>query len=287
MKSVSAHAAPQTKSEARHSRHLCHQKSGAERRDLLGSTHLMKKLRSVLVAVSLGLCFIVLASPSQAAEKIRALVVTGGHDFEREAFFKMFKDNPEITFQAVEHPQAQAWFKADAAAQYDVLVFYDMYQKIDDETKANLVSRLKEGKGLVALHHCLGSYQDWDEYTKIIGGKYHLKERLVSGVKKPGSTYKHDVQFRVKVADPKHPVTRGVKDFDIVDETYGGLEIRPGVTTLLTTEEATSSPAVGWAHMYEGTRVVTLQLGHDHKAYENPSFRRLLAQAIRWSTKRD
>jgi type 1 glutamine amidotransferase len=247
----------------------------------------MKTLRSILGAFSLGLCLILLAWPGQAADKIRVLVVTGGHDFEREPFMQMFKDNAEITFQAVEHPQAQAWFKADAAAKYDVLVFYDMYQKIDEEAKANLVSRLKEGKGLVALHHGLGSYGDWDEYTKIMGGRFHLKERVVSGVKTPGSTYKHDVQFRVHVADPNHPVTRGVKDFDILDETYGGLEVRPGVHTLLTTKEPTSSPTICWAHTYEAARVLTLQLGHDHKAYENPSFRQLLTQAIRWTAKRD
>lgn len=247
----------------------------------------MKTLRSLVMVLSLGLIILLPTWSGHAAEKIRVLVVTGGHDFEREPFFQMFKDNTEITFQTAEHPQAQAWFKPDAATKYDVLVFYDMYQPIADEAKANLVSRLKEGKGLVALHHCLGSYQDWDEYTKIIGGKYHLKERVVNGTKMPGSTYKHDVQFRVHVADSNHPVTRGVKDFDILDETYGGLEVRPGVQTLLTTEEATSSPKVGWAHTYEGTRVVTLQLGHDHKAYENPSFRRLLTQAIRWTAKRD
>lgn len=34
--------------------------------------------------------------------------------------------------------------------------------------------RAQEGKGLVALHHCLASFQDWDEYPKIIGGRYHL-----------------------------------------------------------------------------------------------------------------
>ena len=60
-----------------------------------------------------------LASAADAAkassEKIRVLVVTGGHGFEKEPFFKLFKDNPDITFQAVEHPNAYTSLKAEAA----------------------------------------------------------------------------------------------------------------------------------------------------------------------------
>ena len=49
------------------------------------------------------------AEPAQSSQgKIRVLVVTGGHGFEKEPFFKLFKDNPDITYQAVEHPNAYA-----------------------------------------------------------------------------------------------------------------------------------------------------------------------------------
>jgi hypothetical protein len=40
--------------------------------------------------------------------KTRVLVVTGGHDFEREPFMKVFADNPDITCKAAEHPKAHA-----------------------------------------------------------------------------------------------------------------------------------------------------------------------------------
>ena len=50
-------------------------------------------------------------------QKIRVLVVTGGHAFEKEPFFKLFQDNPDITYQAVEHPNAHALLKAEAAKQ--------------------------------------------------------------------------------------------------------------------------------------------------------------------------
>jgi hypothetical protein len=223
------------------------------------------------------------AADANSAGKIRVLVVTGGHDFEREPFFKMFKDNSELTFQAVEHPQAYAQFKPGPAAQYDVIVLYDMVQDISPDSKQDFVNLLKQGKGLVALHHCLASYQKWPEYEQIIGGKYFLDKRVENGVEKPGSTYQHDVRMKVRVADSSHPVTQGVTDFEILDETYGGFGVQPDIRALLTTTEPTSSPTIGWAKTYEKARVVYMALGHDHAAYENPHFRKLLAQAIRWT----
>ncbi len=41
------------------------------------------------------------ASPTpQADQKIKVLILTGGHAFKAEPFFKMFDNNPEITWTA-------------------------------------------------------------------------------------------------------------------------------------------------------------------------------------------
>jgi type 1 glutamine amidotransferase len=227
------------------------------------------------------------STPAQAAEKIRVLLVTGGHDYETNQFQAMFAANSAITVQSVVHPKAHEWLKAEAAKSYDVIVMYDMWAKILDEARADFIARLKEGKGLVALHHSLGSYQDWPEYRQIIGGQYLLKKQVVDGKECPASTYKHDVVFKVRVEPTRHPITRGVSDFQIHDETYGGVYVNADSQPLLTTDEATSTKTIGWARAYEGTRVATIQLGHDHLAYENPNYRKLVAQAIAWVAKRD
>src|ERR1039457_1471455 len=75
-------------------------------------------------------------------QKIRVLLVTGGHPFEKEPFFKVFQDNPDITYQAVEHPNAHALFKAEAAKQYDVIVTYDYNQKITEIGRASCRERV-------------------------------------------------------------------------------------------------------------------------------------------------
>jgi type 1 glutamine amidotransferase len=251
----------------------------------------MKNLRFLLGLVLVS-CFFGLVLPACGGEpgspgKIRVLVVTGGHDFEKEAFFKLFKDNPDITCQAVEHPNAHARLKAEAAKAYDVLVLYDMHQEITEEAKADFVARLREGKGLVVLHHAIASYQAWPEYTKIIGGHYYLEKTKVGGVEKPQSAYKHDMDFKIRVADPTHPIAKGLKDFNIHDETYKWFDVAQDCRPLLTTEEPESNKVIAWTKTYEGARVVYLQSGHDHVAYENPNYARLLSQAIKWAARQD
>ncbi len=145
------------------------------------------------------------------------------------------------------------------------------------------MARLKEGKGLVVLHHAIATYPAWPEYWNIIGARYYLAATNINGVAKPRSAFKHDVDFKVHVADTRHPVTRGVKDFDIHDETYKWFDVAKECHPLLTTDEPESNKVIGWAKTYERARVVCIQLGHDHFAYENPNYQQLVRQAIRWT----
>jgi hypothetical protein len=249
----------------------------------------MRVLFAVLVIPAVLFAFLARAAdPSQSSQdKIRVLVVTGGHGFEKEPFFKLFKDNPDITYQAAEHPNAHALLSAEAAKQWDVLVLYDMHQEITPEAKADFVARLKEGKGLVVLHHAIANYQTWPEYTAIIGAHYYLAKTNINGVEKPRSAWKEGMHFRIHVADPKHPVTQGMSDFDTHDETYKWFDVAKEVHPLLTTDEPLSNKVIAWAKTYEGARVVYIQSGHDHFAYENPNYQQILRQAIRWTARKD
>lgn len=223
----------------------------------------------------------------ESSNKIRALIITGGHAFEHDQFFKLFQDNPDITFKAAEHPNAHALLRPEPAKQFDVLVTYDYWQEISDEAKSDFVNWLKQGKGLLVLHHAIASYQEWPEYRKIIGARYYLKKMVVDGVEKPRSAFKHGLHFRIHVADSDHPVTRGVKDFDMHDEVYKWFDVAQDSHPLLTTDEPESNKVIGWAKTYESARVVYLQSGHDHFAYENPNYQQLVRQAIRWVARRD
>lgn len=240
-------------------------------------------MRPALITLFLAIAFAAAGcSDVVKGPAIRVLVVTGGHGFDREPFFEMLSAIPEITFSEVQHPNAHAMLTPERSRDYDVVLLYDMWQPIGPEAREQFVNMLKRGKGLVVLHHALCGYNDWPEYRQIIGGRYRMSKEIG----RSPSVYKHDVRFRVKVR-AGHPVTSGLKDFDVFDETYGDFDVLPRVRPLLTTEELTSGKTIGWAHSYGPSRVVTIQPGHGPSIFEHPSYRKLLAQAIRWTAARE
>lgn len=245
----------------------------------------MRKISVIAVLICLVLTPVLSANKIVESEKgkLNVLFVTGGHSYDEESFYKMLDKLSGVSYNVVAHPAAYGMLKADKINKYDVVCLYDMPQKITEEAQKDFIAMLEQGKGLVVLHHALGSYDDfWPEYTKIAGGQYHSSPWKKDGIEQPLSTYKHDVVFDVKVVDSDHPVTRGIENFTITDETYGFIEILPTVYPLLSTNEPTSSPLLCWTNKYANSRIVTLTLGHDKLAWENSSFLRILSQAIRW-----
>lgn len=230
-------------------------------------------------------------TPGAAAEvapgrPVRALVIVGGHDYERDPFAAMWRSLPNVEWTLAEHPDAHRLLVPDEAARFDVVVFYDLWQTIDDTSKHNMVALTRTGKGLVFLHHALGGYEDWPEYANLVGGRWSSRTREVYGKSRAPSTYQHDVRMKLAIVNPRHPVTAGVANFDLVDETYGGFDVGRDVRPLITTDAPSSERVVGWEHTVAHSRVVYLQPGHDHVAYASPSYRRLLVQAICWAARR-
>lgn len=245
----------------------------------------MKTLLHLSVVLCLC-CSTGLFSSCGQKKEVNVLLITGGHDFEEDPFYGMIDKLPGITYEAVEHPDAYARLKAGQIERYDVVLLYDMPKDIPEEAQKDFIAMLEKGKGLVALHHAFCSYDFWPEYTKIIGGRYHHFPWNNNGEEQAPSRYKHDVEMNIKVIDTAHPVTKGIEDFRITDEAYGGTEILETVHPLLGTDESLNAPLVCWTNTYAKARVVTLTLGHDKQAWDNPSFSQVLSQAIRWVSKK-
>jgi type 1 glutamine amidotransferase len=239
------------------------------------------KLKISFFLIILNLSISLFASDPPAP--IRILVVTGGHEYNTTAFNKMLDALGEnIQYQIAEFPAAFDLFLPENRDKYDVLVFYHMWQQITEEQQEMLSGCIREGKPLVVLHHSICAFDDWPEYINIVGGKYFHKATIVNGKEYSACSYIHDLHFNVKITDSEHPVTKGLTDFQIFDETYKGFYVEDDVVPLLTTDEPSSTPVIGWAKKYGKARVVTIQSGHDAATFENRSFRRLLEQAIEW-----
>ncbi|MBK8946358.1 MAG: hypothetical protein IPM32_13965 [Ignavibacteriae bacterium] len=58
----------------------------------------------------------------------KVLVITGGKNFERESFLKIFEDMEYISFKEVVQPEVNNLYGSPEIDNYDALVFYDFVQ---------------------------------------------------------------------------------------------------------------------------------------------------------------
>ena len=220
------------------------------------------------------------------AGKIRVLILTGGHGFQAEPFYKVFDGIDDIVYEKAEFPAAAGLLKPELADKYDVVVFYDMFQGLTPEQQADFVKLAQRGIGLFPMHHTLGAHQKWPEYRNMIGGKYLLKPETIDGKQVGPSNYAHGVDMNIHVETNDHPITRGLADFVIHDETYGNYSVTSDVKLLLSTDHAKNNRQIAWVKQYGNSRVFYLQLGHDGKAFANPNYIALVARGIRWTAGR-
>lgn len=73
----------------------------------------------------------------------------------------------------------------------------------------------------------------------------------------------------------------------MTDAYYGNIHIEPGVHPLLGTKHPDISKTIAWTHKYDQSKVVYVMPGFTKGAYDNPSYRRLLENALRYVARRD
>jgi type 1 glutamine amidotransferase len=225
---------------------------------------------------------LLLASPANPAPaKLKVLVVTGGHGFQAQPFFKMFDDDRGLAYTAVTQDKAAEAYERPDLYDYDVVVLYDSPSEITEPQKARLRGLFERGIGLVVLHHALLSYQKWPEYERYAGAKYVLDDEKVGDkVITAESTYEKMADIPAKIT-ARHPVTAGLGDFVLHDELYHHLRLQRDITPLVTSG---SEPLV-WTRTQGKSRVVGTILGHGRGSFEDAHFLKLLAQSLRWAAK--
>ena len=242
----------------------------------------MKKIS--LIGLALPISLLLLAALGCRQQKgsgpVDLLVVTGGHSFDTAEFIQLFESLPDVSFEMALKPDA--WQMLAAGREFDVIAFYDMWMEpIPEKDKKTFLNEFEKGTGMVFLHHSLASHPEWPEYIQLIGGKYNHPDFTPDTNMR--SDYMHDIVLQVRVVDKSHPVTEGIDDFEILDEGYSNTTLLPGVQHLLETSHPDCDPCIGWTHPVKNSTVVYLMGGHDKHAYENPSFRKLILNAIMYT----
>ena len=208
----------------------------------------------------------------------KVAVVTGRHPFDVLGFHAMFRSMPDADCY-VQHMEDFSNSPAEVRASYDVVIFYNMHTETPTGEEPRWCERgikaalegLGGGKqGIFVLHHAILAFPDWPLWSEIVG----IPDRHFG--------FYHDESIHVEVANPEHPITRGLAPWDMVDETYTMADAGPGSEILLTVDHPRSMRTIGWTRRYKGSRVFCLELGHDNSAFAHPVFRTLVSRGIAW-----
>jgi type 1 glutamine amidotransferase len=139
----------------------------------------------------------------------------------------------------------------------------------------------KRGGGIVALHWAMGTKD-----AKYIEGSQKLLGGIHGG---PDRKYKVVKDVEVQIADAKHPVAAGLKDFRASDEFYYELKFvksEDSVKPLVRVTIDDKPQTVAWAwERPDGGRSFGFSGLHFHDNWRLPGYRRLVAQGVLWTLK--
>lgn len=177
----------------------------------------------------------------------------------------------------------------------DVMVTYKgdaggTSQVPSEEERATLEAFLKRGGGLVALHDTICS-ADPEWFSSIYGG-----------AKKHGQTnFTLEAPVAYKIADPGHPIMKGMTDFTITDESFFLMTWSkdPQIHVLATAAQAATRSAGSHAGevvpqiwTYERTipggqpfRAFVWMQGHNYENFAHAQVQPMLLRAIAWAAR--
>ncbi len=213
--------------------------------------------------------------------KIKVLLVTGddasAHNWREIAVTtrEVLENSGKFMVRISEDP---AILESGSLNQYD-LIFITLYNAtlptLSPSAKQNLLEFVKGGKGFALSHLASASFKEWEDFKELVG-RYWVMGTSGHG---PRNT------FKIKVADPKDPIMRGIPDFETNDELYAKLQGSKPIHVLATADSDWShkTEPLAFTLEYGKGRVFQETFGHDHAGIMTPMVQKLIVQGCEWA----
>ena len=156
--------------------------------------------------------------------------------------------------------------------QFDLVVIYWTRGEIAPMERDGLLSWVASGKGFVGVHSASASFKECLEYRAMLGGFF--------------VTHPAPRRYQVSIADPEHPITKGIEEFFVEDEEYV-FDYDPRVTILASALWRGEKMPVVWTKPWGQGRVYYLALGHTPEACRDENFEALLVRGSLWAAGRE
>ncbi len=223
---------------------------------------------------------------------VRVLMVLGSPPYHKPLEFadtveKMLKDVGGFQVTRLEpndqskpaDPAHLAKLAHLSRADYDVLLFYTSAMELTLAEEHGLQKFLGEGGGLVAVHGASLSFPKSELWSHVIGARFkgHI----------PG-THK----LNIVIVDRNHPITKGVPNFQIIDEEYKHRFLNEPKHVLARFRERpkgsdqSENMDILWTRHIGHGRMFYCALGHDKQAWTNPDWEKIIAQGLCWAAGR-
>lgn len=234
----------------------------------------MLRRRSLLLALgpaALGAWAV--AADAVAADKIAVLLVGGrGHDWRgfHDTIAPVLEKTGDFEVTLTEKLDD---LTVDNLAKYDVVLFYGSGGNFTDEAQEKALDAFVRGGGGLAGVHATDAFKKSDVYWRLLGGRF---------------TGHGGGKFPVRIEDKNHPITAGMDDFEIQDETYrNNYHPEFELKSLVRIDRGQEQQSMGWQQVIGKGRVFNTTLGHGRAAFENPQFQRFVVRGLYWAAGRE
>lgn len=227
----------------------------------------------------------------------RALVVRGGWEghqpVETTELFIPFLERNGFVVRVEESPAVYA----DAAelAETDLILQNVTMSSIEPAQLTGLIAAVERGTGLAGWHGgIVDSYRDCADYLQFIGAQFAAHPGI-DPARRTGDQSDNYVPYRIEMtaAAAAHPITAGLRDFDLVTEQYWLLH-DDYLDVLATTTQAVrawdpwtreiTSPAI-WTRRWGAGRIFATAAGHRADVLEHPTLHTIIERGLLWAAR--
>ena len=242
---------------------------------------------SVVVGVLFAACVVRGAEvkPSQAkpdpAAPLKVHIISGSKEYQSEPSLKEFKEPLEKHYHVTctaswGQDQGTSLDNLEALESADLMLVFARRMKLPEKQLKLIRQHWERGKPVAGIRTASHAFQKEDNEVfdrKVLGGEHRS----------------HYGNERAKVASvaeqAEHPVLKGVGPLTS-RKLYRPGELAKETVVLQTGDNGQAKHPVTWVHNFNGGRVFYTSLGVPED-FKEENFRRLLTNAIFWTTHRD
>lgn len=229
------------------------------------------------------------ASPGAGVENspLKVCLVSGSNEYRSDVSLSEFQSYLETHFN-VQCTLLKAQGRLNRRGEYgelpglealddsDVVLFFSRRITIQGDQLERIKKYCEAGRPIVAVRTASHGFQNWLEFDRVVlGGNYqgHYGETKSPATYSPAVT-----QF--------HPLLEGVGVIQSLYTLYKNDPVAEDTQVLMTGSTVDGTQPAAWTRLHNGGRVFYTSIG-GLEDFKNPSFMRLLVNALFWTARRE